>query len=269
MKRGLALRVFVYFLSISFLLMMNGFPRMVAEAGEGNLPVGNMVSRGEVKFEAKGNVWKKVESSRFEIFKGAAIKTEKGMGIITLLNNNKLKVGPDSLFSIDQEGRFILSRGSFEFCVPNASEMTFKVGNLFISKSQMFQAAKEGSVVSPKSEEGMGTISIHSNGAVTVKSIQGSLSVVNQDRVVVAAIASKDSVTIPSTQVGKAERVMVAQVDTSSSAAATTEEAGNFLGISTWGWVAIAAEVAYAAGIAVTAVVRNRGGSDDTIPICP
>jgi len=32
---------------------MNGFPKMVAEAKEMNLPIGEMISRGEVKFEAR------------------------------------------------------------------------------------------------------------------------------------------------------------------------------------------------------------------------
>ena len=57
----------------------------------------------------------------------------------------------------------------------------------------------------------MGSISIHSNGSVTVKSVQGDLSVLNEDRVVLAGLSSKDSITIPSTTVAGPSRVMVAQ----------------------------------------------------------
>jgi hypothetical protein len=270
MKKSLAYKIFVYFLSVSLLLLMSGFTEMSVEAKEVEFPIGSIASRGEVKFEAKENVWKKVESSRFEIFRGTVIKTENGIAVITFLNNNKVKVGPDSLFSIDQNGRFILSQGNFEFCIPCASEMNFKAGNLFISKSQTFQATKDSSVVSPKNEETIGSISIHSNGAVTVKSIQGNLSVLNQDRVVLAAISSKDWVTIPSTAVGKAPGVMVAQIGGPSAASSTTsEEAGTFLGISTWGWVGIIAGVAAVAGIVAFGASSGGGGDREAALVCP
>ncbi|NWF92531.1 MAG: hypothetical protein HXY46_06410, partial [Syntrophaceae bacterium] len=56
-------RLLVYFVCVSFLVMMNGFPMASVEARENLLPIGEMVSKGEVKFEARENVWRKVESS--------------------------------------------------------------------------------------------------------------------------------------------------------------------------------------------------------------
>lgn len=201
---------FIYFLCISFLLMMNGFP-IRAEAKEKSIPIGEMVSNGEVKFEARENVWKEVESSYFPIFQGSRIKIEKGVAIITLSNNSQIEVSPNSLFSFDQNDRFILSQGNIEFRIPPSSEISFRVGNLTILKSRTLQATKNLSASSPKDEETMGSISIHSNGSVTVKSVQGRISILNQDHVVLAALSSKDSVTIPSITVGGPSKVMVAQ----------------------------------------------------------
>ncbi len=108
-RKGMIYRSFVYFLSIYFLLCMNGFPKMVAEAKEMNPPVGEMVSRGEVRFEARQNIWEKVEPSYFPVFQGVKIKTEKGSAAIALANTGQIEVGPNSLFFFDQMDRFILS----------------------------------------------------------------------------------------------------------------------------------------------------------------
>jgi len=210
MKKKLVGKGFIYFLCISFLLMMNGFP-MGAEAKEKGIPIGEMVSKGDVKFEARENVWKEVESSYFPIFQGSRIKIENGIAIITLSNNSQIEVSPNSLFSFDPNDQFILSQGNIEFRIPPSSEINFRVGNLSILKSRTLQATKNPSVSSPKDEETMGSISIHSNGSVTIKSIQGRISILNQDHVVLAALTSKDSVTIPSITVGGPSKVMVAQ----------------------------------------------------------
>ena len=149
MKKRFGLNVFIYFLCVSFLIMMSGFPRTIAEAKEKGLPIGEMVSKGEVKFEARENVWKGVESSHFPIFQGTKIKTEKGIAIVTLSNNSQIEVSPNSLFSLDQDDRFVLSQGSIEFRIPSASEINFKVGNLSILKSRTLQATKDPSAAPP------------------------------------------------------------------------------------------------------------------------
>jgi len=63
MKRGFAFKAWVYFLCVSFLLLANGFHTMIAEAKEMGRPLGEMVSRGEVKLESRKSVWKSVELS--------------------------------------------------------------------------------------------------------------------------------------------------------------------------------------------------------------
>ena len=195
-----------------------------------NPPVGEMVSRGEVKFEARENVWKKVEPSHFPVFQGVKIKTEKGSAAIALANTGQIEVGPNSLFFFDQMDRFILSQGNIQFLIRSGSEVNFKVGNLSISRSRTLQTTKDPRSAPEKSEETIGTISIHSNRSVTVKTIQGKLSVLDQDRIVLAALSSKDSVTILSITIGGKPRVMVAQAGEK----APTEGAEEFLGLSTW-----------------------------------
>jgi len=209
-KRGS--KMLIYFICASFLMVTNGFP-LIAGAGakEKVAALGEMVSRGEVKYEARGNVWREVESSHFPLFPATKIKTEKGVAIVTLSDKSQIEVRSNSLFSLDLGERFILSRGDIEFRMPSTSETIIKVGNLSISRSRSLQAARNPSVVSVKDEEAMGSISIHSNGSVTVKSIQGKLSVLNQDQVVLAALSSRDSVTIPSVTVGGSQKVTVAQ----------------------------------------------------------
>jgi hypothetical protein len=211
MKKRCGLKVFVYFLCVSFLGMMSGFSGIVVEAKEKSLPLGGMISKGEVKFEARENVWKGVEPSQFPLFQGTKIKTEEGVAFVTLSNDSQIEVSPNSLFSLDQDSRFVLSQGSVEFRIPSASQINFKVGNLSILKSRTIQAAKDLSTPA-RNEETIGSIFIHANGSVTIKSVQGKLNVVNQDQVVLAALSSKDSVTIPSTTVGAKPPVMVAQV---------------------------------------------------------
>jgi hypothetical protein len=262
MKKGLLYKAFIYFLSVSFLILMNGFPGMIAEAREIGYLMGEMVSRGEVKFEVKENVWKKVEDSHFPVYQGVKFKTENGEAIVLLADSSQINVGPQSAFSFDQNGRFILSQGSIEFRISSASGVNFKALNLSILRSRPLQATKDPSAISPKDGVTIGSISIHSNGSITVKSIQGELSILNQDRVVLAGLSSNESVTIPSTTVKGPPKIMVAQVGETAAEAG----AGEFLGISTWGWVGILAGVAAAGGIAAAA---SGGGGGKGAPTCP
>ncbi len=257
-------KVFIYFLCGSFLLMMNGFPEMAAEAKEKLLPIGEMVSKGEVKFEARQNVWKGVESSHFPIFQGTKIKIEKGTAFLTLSNNIQIQASPNSLFFFDQNDRFVLSQGSIEFRIPSASAINFKVGNLFILKSQTLQATRGPSVVPPNEEETIGSASIDAHGNITVKCIQGKLSIVDQGRVVLAALSSKDSVTIPFTTVGGKLPVRVAQVGE----VAAGVGAGTIFGASTMTVIAIVAGAAAIGGI-VVAVSATTGGTTKETPVCP
>ena len=260
MKKRFGFKVFIYFLCGSFLLMMNGLPKTVAEAKEKSIPIGEMVSKGEVKFEARENVWKGVESSHFPIFQGTRIKIEKGIAFVTLSNNSQIELSPNSLFSLDQNDQFLLSQGSIEFRIPSTSEINFKVGNLSILNSRTLQAAKDPSAVPPNGEEVIGSISIHANGSVTIKSTQGKLTIMNQDHVVLAALSSKDSVTIPSKMVGGKPPVMVAQVG-ETVASETTKKKG------TTTVIAVVAGAAAIGGI-VAAVSTAGGGPKEETPVC-
>jgi hypothetical protein len=266
MKRGFALKAWVYFLCVSFLLLANGFHTMVAEAKEMRRPLGEMISNGEVKFESRGAVWKNVEVLQFPIFPGVRIKTEKGASLVTLQGNRQIDVGENSLFSFDRNDQMELTQGSIEFRLPYTTELSFKVGDLTVIQSKSLEVSKNPLPVSPKREATIGSISVHSNGAVTVKGLQGSLSVLNQERVVVAALSPKDTVTLPSVTVKGPPKVMVAQADERTSD--SDSEDRRFLGIPWWIWVDTLSGVVLATIIAF-GVTSGKGSDGAAVPVCP
>jgi hypothetical protein len=259
-------KTLIYFLCVSFLLMMGQFHSMIAEAKEKVLPVGEMVSKGVVKYEAKESVWRNVESSLFPVFPGMKIKTEKGNAAIVFSDGSQIEISPNSLFSVIQTGQIQLSQGSIEFRILSDSELNFKVGNLSVLKSRTLQASRTTTAAAPKSEETIGSISVHSNGAVTVKNIQGNLSILDENHVLLAGLSSKDSVTLPSTTVKTSPRTMTAQVG-QTTGTTTTTTTGEFLGLSTWAWVGIGLAAVVATGIVIA--VAQDDDDDDFVPICP
>ncbi len=265
MKRGFACRVLVYFLCVSFLLLANGFHTLVAEAGAMGRPLGEMVSRGDVKYEARKAVWKPVEVSQFPIFQGVRIKTEKGASLITLESDSQIEVRGNSQLSFDRSDQVRLTQGAIDFRLPAGAELSFKVGDLTVVRSTRLQASKSPSAVGASSGETLGSVFVHSNGAVTVKSLQGSLSVVNQERVVLAALSSKETVTLPSVVVKTPSGVRVAQAgDTVASRGEA--EPWEFLGLTTWWWVGIGVVVvAVIAGVAIAAGGGGGGGGGDFV----
>ena len=198
MKRRKACKVFVCFLCVSFLLLTSGFSKMTAEAKEKEVPIGEMVSKGDVRFEARENQWKNVEPSYFPIFHGIKIRTEKGVAIVSLANNSQVELGPDSIVFFEQSNRLNLSQGNLDFRISPASETSIRVRSLSITLPRPLTASKGPSAASGNRQEAIGSINIHPNGAVTVRSVQGSFSILGQDRTVLATLSSKDMVTIPS-----------------------------------------------------------------------
>ncbi len=269
MKERFAGKIFVYFLCISFSLLTNGFHTMVAKAMEIDRPIGEMISKGDVKFESRKNVWKNVESSHFPIFQGVRIKVEKGASIITLENNSQVDIGPKSLLSFDQNDQLRLDQGAIDFRLPPAAELRFKVGDFTVIKSTPFQASKNPTPVSLNSEDSIGSVSVHPNGSITVKSIRGSLSIVNQEHVVLAALSSKDTVTIPSVAAKSPSKVMVARAGETESGSSSE----GFLGFSKEEWYLLAfLFVLDAAVIGVGIAVYEHNKDDDhhhLTPICP
>jgi hypothetical protein len=265
MEKRFACKTFIYFLCISFLLLTNGFHRMGAEAKGMDRPIGEMISSGEVKFEARDKVWKDVDPSHFPIFQGVKMKTQNGTAILALANNCQIEVGQNSLLTFDQNDRLHLLQGSIDFRIPATAGMEFKVGNLLVSPSRLLQASKSPSGVLPKIEEAIGSILIHSNGAVTVKSMKGSLSILNQERVVLAALPPRDSVTIPSVVVQSPSRVMVAQAGETAREVESKEKVRS----PTWLWIGGGfAAAGAAAGIGIYFLSRHHEHGE-YVPLCP
>src|SRR4030042_2194030 len=256
MKKGLVFKMFVYFLSVSFLLLMNEFPKMIAEANQ-NIPVGQMVSRGGVKFEVKENSWEKVETP-FPIFEGMRIRTEKGEAVLALAEKTRIEIGSNSLFYFDQRDQFNLLQGKINFRIQPEVQLRFKEGSLWINKSYPLQSAKGPSVALTKDKEFAGSILMHSKGSVTVKSAQGLISVTNDDGALLASLSTGESITLPSVVASPKSPTMMANAEPKSTGPLAEEE--GFLGLSTWTWLGIAAAVVV---VGVVVVVAASGGDGD------
>jgi len=258
-------KVFIYFLSLSFLLMMNGFHEMIAEAGGKAVPIGEMISKGKVQFETRANQWRDVEASHFPLFEGTRIRTENGISKIVLSKGGQIDLGPNGLIFAEQMERMIVERGSVEFRIPSSSDLSFKVGNLSIVKAKAFQASKGVVKGIPLDEDAIGSITIHPNGSVTVKDISGRLTVLDRDQTIVASLSPKDAMTFPAQTVNLPAKTMLAQVGKTEGAGAT---GGEFLGLSPWTWVGIGIGVAAVAGVVGYAIGRQHE-EKEYVPICP
>jgi hypothetical protein len=267
MKKGLIFKLFVYFLSVSFLLLMNEFPRMLGEASQ-NIPVGQMVSRGGVKFEVTKNSWEKVETP-FPVFEGMKIRTEKGEAILALAEKTRIEIGSDSLFYFDQRDQFNLLQGKVSFRIQPDVQLRFKVGNLWIGKPYPLQSAKGSSVVLTKDKEFAGSILMHSKGSVTVKSVQGPLHVTSRDGALLASVSTGESITLPSVVATSKSPTRMADANpegTATAGAASAEE--GWLGLSTSTWIGVDVAAFAVAGTAL-AVSASGGGGDHEAPACP
>ncbi len=263
MKRGMIRRVSVYFLCISFLLMMNGFHGIVVFAGERIVAIGEMISDGDVTFEARKGTWKEVEPSHFPIFPGMKIKTGKGRAVVALSGGSRVEIGPDSVCSFERGDALLLSRGQIGFRIPASSELGLKAGNLSILRSSPFQASTVP-LGAGRSEEIIGSISLHENGAVTVNSIQGKLTVVNQERAVLAALSTKESITVPSGVTGVKPRVMVAQAP-----GALGGIGGGLGGVGLGGGLLLGGLLVGGAVTTVVVVGNKNNNNKDKNPACP
>ncbi len=96
------------FITLCFLLAINQLPRVSAQVGERGHPIGEMISRGQVKFEGREGIWKDVEHFNFPIFYGQKIKTQRGMASIVMEDNSQIDVDRNSLLYFDQDGLHLL-----------------------------------------------------------------------------------------------------------------------------------------------------------------
>ncbi|MBP1716551.1 MAG: hypothetical protein H6Q42_4754, partial [Deltaproteobacteria bacterium] len=196
MKHGQAFKIFTCFVCFSFLLFAGGIASLHAEGKKGAPPVGEMISRGIVKYQVGENLWKRVEASSFPIFQGMTIKTEKGTAIVSLSDKNQIELGPDSVLYFEEKEQIRLSKGSLNFRISPSRVMRLCAGNFMVVGTSALHASKGLASVS-KAEEATGSLSIHSNSAVTIQGIQGHLTLLNQERTVMATIAPKESLTLP------------------------------------------------------------------------
>ncbi len=254
MKKKIAGRAVICVLSISFLLLTSALPRAIAET---SLPIGEIVSKGEVMYENAEKTWRRVENAHFPVLPGVKIKTSKGVATTALSNGSTIEASSYSLFSFDQKDRLNLLKGQIRFRVPSTAQTSFRIGNLSIVKSPRLQAGIN--LATPaKNEDVIGAISIHTDGSLTISSSQGPLFVLKDDHTVLSTVSPKQSVTIPT---------MVAQVgDPAPSGAEPTAGSGKFLGLSTWAWAGVGLAAAGGGAAAGVAIANNN---DDDHSSCP
>jgi hypothetical protein len=117
----------------------------------------------------------------------------------------------------------------------------------------------------PKIEEAIGSILIHSNGAVTIKSTKGSLSILSEDRVVVATLSPRNTVTLPSVIVKTPARTMVAQAGETAREVEKKEERR----LDAWYWWVGGGVLAAGVGAGVGIWYHNKKDHKECRPICP
>jgi len=258
----------------TFFLTVSGFPGVVTQAKDAKFPIGEMVSKGRVKFEAREKVWKNIDSSYFPVFEKGKVKTEQGTSMVTLGNNCRLEIAQNSVISFEQVDRVHLTQGRVNFRIPSSKEMTIKVRSLTVTKPRVQQASKGTVTIPARNEDTVGSITLHSNGSVTIKNLQGSLSILDQDRIVVAALSSKESITIPATMVSGKSYTMMAQAGEIRQSKMKTQnvidQEWTYLGLNATEWIAVGYAAVLVGGL--TYAYWPEGDKDRTVeqvPLCP
>ena len=261
----------------AFFLTMSGFTGVATEAKDVKFPIGEMISKGGVRFEAREKVWKKIDSSHFPVFEKGKIKTEQGTGMVTLGNHCHLEIAQNSVIAFEQADRVHLTKGRVNFRIPSGKEMTIKVGSLAVTKPRVQQASRGTAIIPARNEDTVGSITLHSNGSVTIKNLQGSLSILDQDRVVIAALSSKESITIPATMASGRLNKMLAQAGevrkSKREMQNVIDQEWTYLGLNTIEWIAVGYAAALVAGL--TYAYWPERDKDRTvvqqeqIPLCP
>jgi len=224
MRHGNVFKVFTCIVCFLSFIFMGGFSSLHAEGTARTLPIGQMISMGSVTFQVSEKAWKKVEPASFPIFTGLTIKTEKGAAAISIGDRNQIEVGPNSILAFERKDQIRLAEGSLDFRIAPQKGLNLCAGNLIVVATLPLQAGKISPPVSGV-EQTLGSLTVHPRGAVTIQANQGHLTVLNQERTVVAAISPKESLTIPAAiaekdSKGKNSPVKIAQVGEEEPAAA-------------------------------------------------
>jgi len=264
-KQGLRFKSFSCFLCGALFLFAGRFPT-VAEGKEKSLLLGEMISRGEVKFEARENIWKEVEPSYFPVLPGVKIKTEKGASTLFLGARHKVEMGQNSLICVEQKDQLRLYRGRLDFRLSGQKDLSLRAGNLIVIGNLPLQASKSAKIT-VKAEEARGSLLLYANGSLRIRGEQGQITVLSQDRKVLAVLSPKETLMIPSALVegpagAKALPVRMAQVGDEEAAAQAVKSGG--LSAKTWGVIGLAA---LAAGGVLA--LGGGGGGGGAAPICP
>jgi len=263
---------FPTFLCFAFFLTVSGLPAVVTQAKDANFPIGEMISKGGARFEVREKVWRNIDSSHFPVFEKGRIKTEQGTGRVTLRNNCHFEIAQNSVISFEQVDRAHLAQGRVNFRIPSNTEVTIKVGSLAVTKPRVQQASKSTATIPARNEDTVGSITLHSNGSVTIRNLQGSLTILDQDRVVVAALSSKESITIPAMMAsGKSYNKMMAQAgEVRQSKRETRDDIDRewtYLGINAIEWIGVGYAAALVGGLIYA--YWPEGDKDRTVSLCP
>jgi len=102
---------------------------------------------------------------------------------------------------------------------------------------------------------------MHAKGSVTVKSVQGSMSVTNEDGVVLTSLSTGESITLPSVVASsKSPTRMAAADDAEPQWTEGSIEGEGFLGLPTKAWLGIGGAVVV--GVVIWLLARGGGGGD-------
>jgi len=265
---------FLIIVCFTFFLTISGFPGTGTQAKDAKFPIGEIISKGGVRFEARENVWKSIDSSYFPVFESGKIETEQGTGVVTLGNGCHLEIAQNSAVSFEQVNQVHLTQGRVNFRIPSSKEMVIKVGSLRVTKPRVQQASEGTAIVPAKNEDAVGSVTLHGNGSVTIRNLQGSLSILDQDRVVIAALSSKDSITIPATMASGKSHKMMAQAGEVRERKRVTQsvidQEWTYLGLNAIEWIAVGYAKVLLGGLIY--FFWPEGDNDrgvEQIPICP
>ncbi len=258
-------KLFIWFSCFSHIFIWEGFLPTLSWGQDKKLPIGEIITRGEVQFSVKENIWKNIEPNYFPLFSGMKIKTRKGLANIFLKNQSHVELSKDTLIVIADMDNIRLLHGKIDFRIPARANFKMHLGNLVIQKASS-QHASQGNYAA--GEEVIGGLNLTTHGAMTISLIKGKVSVIDHQQRVLAPLSPRDSLTIPASLVNKPRQekiipLKIAQVGEEELAAEPEKYAG--ISVKTWGIIGLAALGATGALIAA----GSGGGGGGGAPACP
>jgi hypothetical protein len=162
-----------------------------------DLPIGTVISQGNVKMEVRDKVWRTLESSYSPILKGKKIRIENGTARMSLSNNSLIEAGPNCLLSFEDESQLNLLGGGIHFRIPATAQMNFRIGALSVRKPHRLTSQKGLTTALIREEGSEGFLFLHPDGSLKVRSVQGSLSILDHENRALTTLSSDESITIP------------------------------------------------------------------------